>query len=111
MMNLHLLNAISFDKGCYTGQEIVARMKYLGKLKRHMYRLQLAMDVLPNPGDPIYSLHNEKPVGVVVIAAHTGNVIELLAVVVNTVIEEGTAYIDKDYQYKLQHLSLPYVVE
>ena len=38
MLNLHALGGISFKKGCYTGQEVVARMYYLGKLKRRMYR-------------------------------------------------------------------------
>lgn len=37
MINLDLLDAINFKKGCYTGQEIVARMHYLGKLKQRMY--------------------------------------------------------------------------
>jgi hypothetical protein len=37
MVNLHAIGGISFRKGCYTGQETVARMKYLGKNKRAMY--------------------------------------------------------------------------
>lgn len=37
MLNLDILNGISFKKGCYTGQEIVARMHYLGKLKQRSY--------------------------------------------------------------------------
>ncbi len=37
MLNLDILNGISFKKGCYTGQEIVARMHYLGKLKQRQY--------------------------------------------------------------------------
>jgi hypothetical protein len=37
MLNLQEMGAINFQKGCYTGQEIVARMQYLGKLKRHLY--------------------------------------------------------------------------
>lgn len=40
MMNLGVTGGISFNKGCYTGQEIVARMQYLGKLKRHGYVLK-----------------------------------------------------------------------
>ncbi|OOY39329.1 hypothetical protein BOV90_09855, partial [Solemya velum gill symbiont] len=36
MTNMGLINGISFTKGCYTGQEVVARMQYLGKLKRRM---------------------------------------------------------------------------
>lgn len=40
MLNLDRLNGISFDKGCYTGQEIVARSHYLGQLKRRIYLAQ-----------------------------------------------------------------------
>ncbi|NOU49736.1 transcriptional regulator [Pseudoalteromonas sp. JBTF-M23] len=40
MINLQALNGISFKKGCYTGQETVARMRYLGKNKRAMYIVQ-----------------------------------------------------------------------
>src|SRR5690606_33589495 len=38
MFNYHLINGISFKKGCYTGQEIVARMQYRGQLKKSLYR-------------------------------------------------------------------------
>jgi folate-binding protein YgfZ len=41
MLNLDLLDGISFTKGCYTGQEIVARTQHLGRIKRRMFRLQL----------------------------------------------------------------------
>jgi folate-binding protein YgfZ len=41
MMNMHLINGISFTKGCFTGQEVVARLKYLGKSKRQMYRISI----------------------------------------------------------------------
>jgi folate-binding protein YgfZ len=41
MLNLDLLDAIAFDKGCYTGQEIIARTQHLGRIKRRLYRLQL----------------------------------------------------------------------
>src|SRR5262249_16785525 len=44
MVNLDQLGGISFDKGCYTGQEIVARLHYLGQLKRRMFLCRL-----PNP--------------------------------------------------------------
>jgi len=45
MLNLDLIDGISFNKGCYTGQEIVARTQHLGRIKRRMFRLQLP------PGD------------------------------------------------------------
>jgi len=42
MLNLDLLDGISFTKGCYTGQEIVARTQHLGRIKRRSLRLRLA---------------------------------------------------------------------
>src|SRR5574343_940474 len=39
MVNLDKLGGVSFKKGCYPGQEIVARTHYLGKIKRHLYRI------------------------------------------------------------------------
>ncbi len=41
MLNLDLLGGISFQKGCYTGQEIIARTQHLGRIKRRMSRLRL----------------------------------------------------------------------
>lgn len=55
MVNLDLLEAVSYTKGCYPGQEIVARTHYLGRLKQRMYRLHLAAGTEPLPGDPLYS--------------------------------------------------------
>ena len=53
MANLNLLEAVSFKKGCYPGQEIVARMQYLGTLKRRMFLAQLETSQLPGPGDDL----------------------------------------------------------
>ena len=43
MLNLDLLDGISFSKGCYTGQEIIARTQHLGRIKRRLFRLQLPL--------------------------------------------------------------------
>lgn len=51
MLNLDLLDAIDFDKGCYTGQEIVARTHYKGASKRRMQRFESTMPV--SVGDKI----------------------------------------------------------
>ncbi|MCG6942121.1 MAG: folate-binding protein [Thiohalocapsa sp.] len=57
MTNMQLIDGVSFHKGCYTGQEVVARMQYLGKLKRRMYIAQTEIDLetgtAPKPGDPL----------------------------------------------------------
>jgi len=52
MLNLDLLNGINFKKGCYTGQEIVARTHYLGSVKRRTYLARLTSDSAPNAGIP-----------------------------------------------------------
>ena len=52
MINLELIGGVSFKKGCYTGQEIVARTQYLGKVKRRMFRAHL--DVEAVPGDALF---------------------------------------------------------
>ncbi|MFO1352121.1 MAG: folate-binding protein [Gammaproteobacteria bacterium] len=54
MANLHLLNGVSFKKGCYTGQEIVARSQYLGKLKRHLLGARTEGRTQPNVGDEVF---------------------------------------------------------
>lgn len=53
MLNLDALGAVSFDKGCYPGQEIVARTHYLGDSRRRLGRFRLAEDGAPAPGDKL----------------------------------------------------------
>jgi folate-binding protein YgfZ len=55
MANLDLIGGLSFSKGCYPGQEIVARMHYLGRLKQRMYLAHVTTDAPPQPGDKLYS--------------------------------------------------------
>ena len=54
MANLELLGGVSFQKGCYPGQEVVARTQYLGKAKRRMFLARIE-GAEPQPGDPLYS--------------------------------------------------------
>ncbi|MGZ9013530.1 MAG: CAF17-like 4Fe-4S cluster assembly/insertion protein YgfZ [Burkholderiales bacterium] len=55
MVNLDVLGGVSYQKGCYPGQEIVARMHYLGRLKQRMYRVRFSTAGEPRPGDSLYS--------------------------------------------------------
>jgi hypothetical protein len=75
MSNLDLLDGVSFKKGCYPGQEIVARMHYLGKLKRRMFLTTLETDLCPAAGDEIISKGAESAdgSGKVVDAVSDGN--------------------------------------
>ena len=51
MLNLDLLGGIAFDKGCYTGQEVIARAHYRGRVKRRLQRWHAAGAQEPKPGD------------------------------------------------------------
>lgn len=85
MLNYHLTDTVSFTKGCYTGQEVVARMYYRGTLKRRLHRLTLATADLPIPGTEINSIDGEKPIGRVVLGAPANvNHCEVLAVLTLT---------------------------
>ena len=53
MLNLDILNAINFKKGCYTGQEIVARTHYLGSVKRRTYLATINAETTPMAGDKV----------------------------------------------------------
>ena len=59
MSNLNLLGGVNFKKGCYPGQEIVARMQYLGKLKRRMFLAQLDTQKCPEAGDDLVAMSAE----------------------------------------------------
>jgi tRNA-modifying protein YgfZ len=78
MLNLDLIGAVCFNKGCYPGQEIVARTHHLGRVKRRMARFHAAGPALPVPGQPLYE-GASKVAEVVSCAA--GSPAELLAVV------------------------------
>jgi folate-binding protein YgfZ len=68
MVNFELVEGVSFRKGCYPGQEVVARSQYLGKLKRRMF-LGLGSGAVPLPGVDVSRLSGGEPVGQVVLAA------------------------------------------
>ena len=72
MANLDLIGGISFDKGCYTGQEVVARLHYLGNLKKRMFLVRGAGPA-PAPGTDIRNAAGDaQAVGDIVDAVHDG---------------------------------------
>lgn len=105
MLNLDLLGGISFTKGCYVGQEIVARTQNLGRIKRRMYRFRCAGSTRLEPGAVIYG--PEAATGKVVMAARTDGDQELTAVVA---IDESTQtwFADQARTIGLEPEVLPY---
>ncbi|TQV84996.1 YgfZ/GcvT domain-containing protein [Aliikangiella coralliicola] len=53
-LNLPTLEAVDFNKGCYTGQEVIARMQYKGKLKSHMQQFRCNVEINITTTDKIY---------------------------------------------------------
>ncbi|MEN5150250.1 YgfZ/GcvT domain-containing protein [Pseudomonas orientalis] len=111
MLNLQAVGGVSFKKGCYTGQEIVARMQYLGKLKRRLYRLSLVAAHLPEPGTALFAPSHNSSIGEVVIAAKADQSIELLAVLQAEAADNGDIRLGSLEGPGLQLLDLPYALD
>lgn len=108
MLNLHLIDGISFKKGCFPGQEIVARLKYLGKNKRQLYRI--AIDDVHQPAVGA-SIHNEQgeQAGEILnsVLSPSGDHIEALAVLKIAAAEQALNLAGA----KVRLLPLPYNLE
>ena len=63
--NMDLLHGVDFEKGCYVGQEVVARMRHKGGVKKRVVRLQFSAPV-PPPGTPVTD--GELPLGALGVA-------------------------------------------
>jgi tRNA-modifying protein YgfZ len=68
MINLEVLGGVNFKKGCYPGQEVVARSQYLGKLRRRMSLAQVDADHVAAGGD-VWFVGQDDPAGKIVLAA------------------------------------------
>jgi tRNA-modifying protein YgfZ len=109
MVNLELLDGVNFRKGCYPGQEVVARSQYRGTLKRRSFLLESA-----GPAQPGQELYHEadpaQPAGLVVNAASLGDRHVLLAELKLSVLDHGTLRLGAPDGPTLQRLPMPYDV-
>ncbi len=94
-VNLELIDGVSFKKGCYPGQEIVARSHYLGKVKRRTVAgLATGTDALVQAGADVYhSERTNEPVGRVVNVARAGDVTALLLETTAASTREGSLHL------------------
>ena len=109
MLNLQHLQGVHFKKGCYTGQEVVARMHFLGQLKKSLFRLDFAgPHQAPAPGSKL--LADGKAVGEVVNSVlTTADQGTLLAVIRHDAATKDLQLQD-DATVTLTPVSLPYAV-
>jgi len=109
MLNLQHLQGVHFKKGCYTGQEVIARMHFLGQLKKSLYRLAFTgCTQAPEPGGSL--LAGDKKVGDVVNAVMTSdNGGELLAVLRHDA-DKSVLSLEGNDSCQFEVLDLPYPV-
>ncbi len=115
MLNMQLLDGVSFTKGCYVGQEVVARMKYRGELKRRMYLARVDAERQPQPGDELFSDSDEQSgqgAGRIVMSAPSPQGgYELLAVVAISSYLDKTLHLEHASGPVLEFLPMPYAFD
>lgn len=113
MTNLELISGVSFSKGCYPGQEVVARLHYLGNANRRMYRIESSEIIEIKTGDDIYASDSEKnqAIGKVVTAITTGTQgVTALAVLRVEAAENNKLAISSSTGPEVKIMSLPYEI-
>ncbi len=112
MINLDLLGGVSFEKGCYVGQEIIARTHYLGRLKRRMYLVAASDGDAPPSGAPVIDAAADVEVGQIVSSAPRGDAdgFAALAVLRMDAAESGTLHLGSAGGPRIELLELPYSV-
>jgi len=110
MVNLELIGGVNFQKGCYPGQEIVARTHYLGKPNRRMYRINIDSEVCPKAGTNIFSkADGEQAVGKIVNAQNNGsNSCDALAVLRTEKEESNDMHLENQEDTQIKIVALPY---
>lgn len=108
MLNLQLIEGVNFKKGCYSGQEIVSRTQYLGKVKRRIYLAKIATNC-PKVGEILTVEGEENTAQIVNVAPHPDGFCYVLAVISNAAVEIKKVRLQDNIP--LIFLDLPYVVE
>ncbi len=115
MANMQLVDGVSFTKGCYVGQEVVARMKYLGKLKRRMRLARVPGDRRPLAGEEVFAEEaggsGQGTCTVVDARPSPEGGYELLVVVTDEAFERGDLHIDSPTGPRLEFHPLPYPLD
>ena len=110
MANLDLVGGVNFKKGCYPGQEIVARMHYLGRLKQRMVRAHVTSNSPPLPGTPVFAPNFPGQSAGMVVDAQAGpsGGYDLLMVAQLSSIAQGEIYLERPDGPALTLKDLPY---
>lgn len=114
MINLDRIGAVSFTKGCYVGQEIVARTQHLGRIKRRMYRARWSGSSHIGPGSTLDATVEPAPARIQIVNAGpvAGGGVDVLAVLpievagrapdTGLVLSDGTRLVLQTLPYPLE---------
>jgi len=109
VLNLHCLGGVSFNKGCYPGQEVIARLKFRGQLKRRLYLAFGEARALAAPGSAVYD--DKDRIGEVLIASPHPEGMVLLAVLPLAYREGGAIFLHEPGGIPLRLQAMPYPLE
>ncbi len=111
-MNLELVQGVDFRKGCYPGQEVIARLQHRSAAKRRMVRVRVGTDQRPQPGAPVFGAASAgQPVGHVADARPDADQgYSLLIVVRTTNITEDALHLEDSEGPALTLQTLPYAI-
>lgn len=110
MANMELIGAVNFKKGCYPGQEIVARSQYLGKMKRRMFKV--SFDTALPVGAKLYSPQlPDQSIGMLAAICQLGDGAYLGLAVAQSQTWEAGIFADEEHTIALHRLELPYAIE
>jgi folate-binding protein YgfZ len=109
MVNLELVGGVNFQKGCYPGQEVVARSQYRGTLKRRAFVFDV--DAAASPGQEVFHSGDAgQPAGMVVNAASLGDAHRALVEVKLASLDAGTLHLGAQGGPRLRRIAQPYAV-
>jgi folate-binding protein YgfZ len=100
MLNLDKLGGISFSKGCYTGQEVVARTHYLGKVKRELFLAQTTIDAVFSNDNAVIDQTGQS-VGQVLTCQIDNNSCKILVVLLTSAAESAELKLNNPQQDKI----------
>ncbi len=109
MVNFDVLGGVNFKKGCYPGQEVVARSQYRGTIKR---RTSLAHAETAKPGDELFHSDDPgQPCGLVVnVAPAPGGGVDALVEIKLAALEQGSVHVGAADGPALKFSPLPYAL-
>ena len=108
-MNMQYTGGVSFQKGCYTGQEVIARMHYRGNLKKHMYLGSISTGTKPDIGTELFV--GNKKCGVIINSAKSSEEeYNILALCNDTAYTDDNVSLNENSTSIIQWLPLPYAI-